>query len=237
MLKRFEELSRTIRNLHSVTDLLKSMGENTDSVFDIEDNFRGSNQMNVCVDRVKAIPEALAMMESRYLGPAIDLEALSQLSPGTLGHTYATVMKALGYDPNFFRQREIETDEDWLTMRLRKTHDLVHLVTGFGPTGGELGVLSVQATQIGYPMGVMLQVASMGMALKKQPEKLPDITQQIARGMGMAIQMKKPLIAQRWEDGWDKTVRQWREDLNITDPVIDEPYSLKNRLPDLDLDW
>ncbi|GAB4370266.1 MAG: hypothetical protein Kow00121_10830 [Elainellaceae cyanobacterium] len=237
MLKRFEELSRTVRNLHSVTDLLKSMGENTDSVFDIEDNFRGSNQMKVCVDRVKAIPEALAMMESRYLGPAIDLEALSQLSPGTLGHTYATVMNALGYDPNFFRQREIETDEDWLTMRLRKTHDLVHLVTGFGPTGGELGVLSVQATQIGYPMGVMLQVASMGMALKKQPEKLPNITQQIARGMGMAIQMKQPLIAQRWEDGWDKTVHQWREDLNITDPVIDEPYSLKNRLPDLDLDW
>lgn len=237
MLKRFEELSRTVRNLHSVTDLLKSMGENTDSVFDIEDNFRGSNQMKVCVDRVKAIPEALAMMESRYLGPAIDLEALSQLSPGTLGHTYATVMNALGYDPNFFRQREIETDEDWLTMRLRKTHDLVHLVTGFGPTGGELGVLSVQATQIGYPMGVMLQFASMGMALKKQPEKLPNITQQIARGMGMAIQMKQPLIAQRWEDGWDKTVHQWREDLNITDPVIDEPYSLKNRLPDLDLDW
>ena len=237
MLKRFEELSRTVRNLHSVTDLLKSMGENTDSVFDIEDNFRGSNQMKACVDRVKAIPEALALMESRYLGPAIDLEALSQLSRGTLGHTYATVMNALGYDPNFFRQREIETDEDWLTMRLRKTHDLVHLVTGFGPTGGELGVLSIQAAQIGYPMGVMLQVASIGMALKKQPEKLPDITQQIARGMGMAIQMKKPLIAQRWEDGLDKTVRQWREDLNITDPVIDEPYSLKNRLPDLDLDW
>lgn len=236
MLKRFEELSRTIRNLHSVTDLLKSMGENTDSVFDIEDNFRGSNQMKVCVDRVKAIPEALALMESRYLGPAIDLEALSQLSRGTLGHTYATVMNALGYDPNFFRQREIETDADWLTMRLRKTHDLVHLVTGFGPTGGELGVLSIQAVQIGYPSAVVLQIASMGMALKQQPEKLPGLTQQVARGMGMAIQMK-PLIAQRWEDGWDKTVRQWREDLNITDPVIDEPYSLKNRLPDLDLDW
>jgi len=236
MLKRFEELSRTVRNLHSVTDLLKSMGQNTDSVFDIEDNFRGSNQIKVCVDRVKAIPEARALMESRYLGSAIDLEALSQLSRGTLGHTYATVMKTLGYDPNFFRQREIETDEDWLTMRLRKTHDLVHLVTGFGPTGGELGVLSIQAVQIGYPMSVVLQVASIGMALKQQPERLPDVTQQVARGMGMAIQMK-PLIAQRWEDGWDKTVHQWREDLNITDPVIDEPYSLKNRLPDLNLDW
>jgi ubiquinone biosynthesis protein Coq4 len=236
MLKRLEELNRTVRNLYSVTDLLKSMGANTDNVFDIEDNFRGSNQMKVCVDRVKAIPEALAMMESRYVGPAIDLEALSQLSRGSLGHTYATVMKALGFDPNFFRQRQIETDEDWLTMRLRKTHDLVHLVTGFGPTGGEVGVLSIQAVQIGYPMSVALQVASIGMALKQQPEKLPDLTQQVARGMGMAMQMK-PLIAQRWEDGWDKTLHQWREDLNITDPVINEPYSLKNRLPDLDLDW
>ncbi len=236
MLKQFEDLSRTVRNLHSVTDLLKSMGQNTDSVFDIEDNFRGSNQMKVCVDRVKAIPEARALMESRFMGPAIDLEALSQLSRGTLGHTYATVMKALDYDPNFFRQREIKTDEDWVTMRLRKTHDLVHLVTGFGPTGGELGVLSIQAVQIGYPSSMLLQVASMGMALKQQPERLPDVTQQAARGMGMAIQMK-PLIAQRWEDGWDKPMGQWREDLNITDPVIDEPYSIKNRLPDLDLDW
>ncbi|MEB3217822.1 MAG: Coq4 family protein [Nostocales cyanobacterium 94392] len=236
MFKRFEELSRTVRNLHSVTDLLKSMGQNTDSVFDIEDNFRGSNQMKVCVDRVKAIPEAHALMESRYLGPAIDLEALSQLSRGTLGHTYAAVMKALGYDPNFFRQREIERDEDWLSMRLRKTHDLVHLVTGFGPTGGEMGVLSIQAVQIGNPSAVLLQAASIVMALKQKPEKLPDLTHQVARGMGMAIKMK-PLIAQRWEDGWDKTIRQWREDLNITEPVIDEPYSLKNRLPDLDLDW
>ncbi|MBM0745093.1 pyrroloquinoline quinone biosynthesis protein (plasmid) [Phormidium sp. CLA17] len=236
MLKQFEELSRTVRNLSSVTDLLKSMGEKTDNVFDIEDNFRGSEQMKVCVDRVKAIPEARAMMDDRYMGSAIDLEALSKLPKGTLGHTYATVMKTLGYDPNFFRQREIETDDDWVVVRLRKTHDLTHLITGFGPAGGELGVLSINAVQIGYPASVVLQVASIGLALKRQPEKLSYVTQQAARGMGMALEIK-PLIAQRWEEGWDKPLQQWREELNITDPVIDEPYSMKNRLPDLDLDW
>ncbi|MDG2990644.1 Coq4 family protein [Candidatus Synechococcus calcipolaris G9] len=236
MLKQFEELTRTVRNLQAVTDLLKSMGEKTDNVFDIEDNFRGSHQMQVCVDRVKAIPDARAMMESRYLGPDIDLDALVQLPQGSLGHTYATVMKTLGYDPNFFRRRNIETDDDWVTMRLRKTHDIIHVITGFGPTGGELGVLSVNAVQISYPMSVVLQVASMGLALKRQPDKLQYITQQAARGMGMALQIK-PLIAQRWEDGWHKPLRQWREELNITDPVIDEPYSLKKRLPELDLDW
>ena len=76
MLNKFEGLFRTVRNLHSVTDLLKSMGEKTENVFDIEDNFRGSAQMKACVERVKSIPEAYALMEARYLGPEIDLEAL-----------------------------------------------------------------------------------------------------------------------------------------------------------------
>lgn len=236
MLQQFEDLFRTVRNLRTVTDLLKSMGEDTEKVFDIEDNFRGSAQIKACVNRVKAIPEAYALMESRYLGPEIDLGVLSKLPQGTLGHTYATVMNTLGFDPNFFRQREIEADEDWLTMRLRKTHDIVHVITGFGPTGGELGVLSIQAVQIGYPMCVTLQVASFGLAFKRQPERLSDLTRQSARGMAMALEMP-PLIAQRWEDGWDKPIQQWRKELNITNPVIDEPYSLKNRLPDLELDW
>jgi len=45
MLKQFEELTRTIRNLQTVTDLIKSMGEKTDNVFDIEDNFRHSRHL------------------------------------------------------------------------------------------------------------------------------------------------------------------------------------------------
>lgn len=83
----FEGLNRVVRNMQSVTELVKSMGATTDSVFDIEDNFRGSPQMQACVERVKAIPEAWAMMEERYLGPDVDLEALLQLPRGTLGHT------------------------------------------------------------------------------------------------------------------------------------------------------
>ncbi len=233
---RFEELGRTIRNFGLVTDLVKSMGEKTENVFDIEDNFQGSPQIAACVERVKAIPAARALMAERYLGPDIDLDALVQLPAGSLGHTYATVLKSLGYDPNFFRRREIKTDGDWLTMRLRKTHDIIHTVTGFGPTGGELGVLSIQAVQIGYPMCVVLQVGSLGLALKKRPEQLEYVTQQMARGMAMGLQIK-PLIGQRWEDGWHKPLREWRQELNIIDPVIHEPYSMKNRLPDLDLAW
>lgn len=235
MLK-FAELNRTLHNLQAVVDLMKSQGESTNSIFDIQDNFRGTPQMQVCVDRVKADPEARELMEERYLGPDVDLDALLQLPHGTLGHTYATVLTALGYDPNFYRRQDVKTDEDWVIMRARKTHDIVHVVTGFGPTGGELGVLSIAAVQMSFPMPIVLQTASLGFALRRHPERLEQITHQIARGMSIGLEAK-PLIAQRWEEGWDKPMAQWRQELNITNPVINEPYSLKNRLPDLDLDW
>lgn len=231
---RFEELGRSTRNFGLVIELLKSMGNDTETIFDIDDNFRGSPQMEACVQRVKAIPAAQAMMSSRYLGPEIDLDVLAKLPPGTLGHNYARVIRALGYDPNFYRRQEIKTDGDWVTMRLRKYHDIAHTISGFGPTGGELGVLSIQAVQIGYPTSVLLGVVGLGAAFKMQPEKLSQVTNQIARGMSMGLQAQ-PFIAQHWEEGWDKPLTLWRQELNITDPVINEPYSLKNRLPDLDL--
>jgi ubiquinone biosynthesis protein COQ4 len=235
-MKRFEEMTRSLKNIKSAIELMKTNGENTESVFDIEDNFRGSPAMQVCMERVKAIPEVRQQMEERYLGPAIDVAALNALPRGTLGNTYASVMKALGYDPNFYRIREIETDEDWLAMRLRKYHDIRHVVTGFGPTGGELGVLAVVGVQIGYPMNLFLQITSVAGALKAKPEQLEPMIHQIARGMGMGLEAKS-LIAPRWEEWWEKPLTQVRQELNITNPVIDEPYSLKNRLPDLDLPW
>lgn len=235
-MKGLEELGRSLRNLGSVIDLLKSAGENTEDVFDIDDNFQGSKAMQVCVDRVKAIPAARQMMEERYMGPPIDLDALSTLSRGTLGHTYASVMKALGYDPNFYRVREIKSDEDWLILRLRKTHDIRHVVSGFGPTGGEAGVLAIVGVQIGHPLSVLIPIVNLAATLKMQPENLEVVTHQIARGMSMGLEAK-PFVAQRWEEMWDKPLAQIRQDMNITKPVIDEPYSLKNRLPDLDLPW
>lgn len=235
-MKRFEEITRSVKNIRTVLDLLKSAGENTEDVFDIDDNFQGSAAMRICVDRVRAIPEARQLMEERYLGPAIDLDALSTLPRGSLGNTYASVMKALGYDPNFYRVREIKTDEDWVIMRLRKTHDIRHVVSGFGPTGGEAGVLAMVGVQIGHPLSVLIPIVNLAATLKVQPENLEVVTHQVARGMSIGLEAK-PFIAQRWEDMWDKPLAQIRQDMNITKPVIDEPYSLKNRLPDLDLQW
>jgi ubiquinone biosynthesis protein COQ4 len=45
----------------------------------------------------------------------------------------------------------MDTEARWLTQRIATTHDLHHVVSGFGTSAaGENGVLAITATQIGF---------------------------------------------------------------------------------------
>ncbi len=197
----------------------------------MEDFFRNSSNMTVCVEQVKTNPEARALMQERYSEPVIDLEELLQLPLGTLGRSYAMVMRAMKLEPNFYPKREIETDGDWVTMRMRKTHDIHHVITGFAPQAGEHGLLSVLNVQIGYPAYYILPSVTLTRTFKRKPQELARITNQVARGMAMGLQCAS-LIAQRWEEEWDRPLGEWQRYLGITNPVSEETYSLKKQLSD-----
>jgi ubiquinone biosynthesis protein Coq4 len=55
------------------------------------------------------------------------------------------------------------------------------------------------------------------------------ITAAQAHGHAIARQAQC-LAAVRWEESWDKPVRQWREELGISDPADAEPYGLDAQL-------
>ncbi len=68
--------------------------------------------------------------EDRYPGPELDLHALVQYPRGSLGYTYAKVLKRLGYNAHFYTDRKSrDAETDYVSMRMRKTHDLQHIVT------------------------------------------------------------------------------------------------------------
>jgi ubiquinone biosynthesis protein COQ4 len=46
------------------------------------------------------------------------------------------------------------------------------------------------------------------------PEQLPLLREAIERGWTMG-KTAKQLIAQKWEESWDKPVSQWQAELNI----------------------
>jgi ubiquinone biosynthesis protein COQ4 len=226
---RFQELLRAANNLRLLAAIGRSGGE-LSSVADLVDSFLGSSQMAACVERFRAHPEGERMLEERYPPLQPDIDALIQLPEGTLGRRYGQLIRSLGYDPDFFRPRDTSTEERWLTQRIATTHDLHHVISGFGTeAAGENGVLAITAVQIGFPAYVLLTTAGQLASFRFQPDRFPQLSQAVAQGGAIARQ-SRCLAAVRWEEGWDKPVRQWRQDLGIDEPADGEPYGIDRQL-------
>ena len=226
---RFQELLRSLNNLKLLGAIGRSGGDLA-NVADLVDNFLGSPQMAACVQRFRALPGGAALMDSRYPPLQPDIDQLIQLPPGTLGRRYAELIRQLGYDPEFFRPRPTDTEERWLTQRIATTHDIHHVVAGFGTEPqGESGVLAITAAQIGFPAYVLLNGAAQLGSFRFQTERFEDISCAMTHGQAIARQASCLALA-RWEEGWDKPIHQWRQELGLLDAADTEPYGLDRQL-------
>ncbi len=165
-------------------------------------------------------------MEQRYPPLQPDMALLGRLPEGSLGRSYADLMTSRGYDPAFFRPRPLLSDAHWLTQRIATTHDIHHVVSGFGTSrDGENGVLAITATQIGFPAYVMLNNSAQISRFRLQTQSFALLNRAIAHGTTIGFSAS-PLWAVRWEEGWDWPVAQWRQQLGISTPADEEPYGL-----------
>ena len=211
------ELLRSVRNLGILRDLAKT-GGGLDSVADLVDNFIDSEAMTVCVERFRALPGGAELIEQRYPPFQPDLQALSQLPDDTLGHAYAGMIRRMNYDPEFFRPRDTSSEALWLTQRIATTHDIHHVIAGFNTEpAGESGVLAITATQIGFPAYVLLNLLASFKSVRFQPAELEAISCGIAHGNRIGLEAA-PLVVQKWEEGWDKTLNEWRQELGVRIP-------------------
>ncbi|HXJ81130.1 MAG TPA: Coq4 family protein [Candidatus Methylomirabilis sp.] len=225
----YENLKPALERFSMTAGFIASGGRRTETVFDLEDSFHDSPQMGACVERMKSDPAMGRLISQGYTTPDFDLAELMRYPVGTLGHTYAKLLGTQGFNPHFYRDRPIKTDTDYCIMRVRKTHDIHHVVTGFGMVGGgELGVIGVTAYQYGYPAFAMIDLTAVALAFQQAHG-----FQQAIDFVGAGIQMAracKPLMGARWEDGWDKPVASWRTELGIT-PITSGPSSWYTSVP------
>lgn len=204
-----------------LTDMVAGVTRETSNVFDIEDALRDSPLMQRCLTAVREDPASAQALEERYMGEDYDLEKMLKMPPHSLGWTYAKVLTALGYDPNFYRLREIESDVDYITHRVRKTHDLHHILTGFSfDDYGELGVISVTIGQIRYPAFILMALLASLLSyvtgaqragIDHQLEYNFDVA---SAGIHMARQAK-PLFSVKWEENLDRPLDELRSEFNI----------------------
>jgi ubiquinone biosynthesis protein Coq4 len=209
-------------------------GKDTATVFRLEDHFRDRPSMKACVERMKAERATRKCIEDRYMGPELNLDELATYPRGSLGYTYAKVMKHLGYAAHFYTDRpSIDEEPDYVIMRVRKTHDLHHIVTGFSMLGaGELGVIAITALQYGYPAFMTIDLGAIALSMLRV-EGWGQQVHYVRAGWDMAERIK-PLMGVRWEEGLDKPLEVWQRELNV-EPIRHGQNSWHEVLADLQL--
>jgi ubiquinone biosynthesis protein COQ4 len=128
----YENLTPALERIKMVSGSLASHGQDTKTVFALEDHYRDTPQMAEAVKRMKADPGVGALIAQGYMTPDYDLDALAKYPPGSLAHTYAKLMRFAGYSAKFYPEREIKSDANYCIMRVRKTHELDNVVDLIG---------------------------------------------------------------------------------------------------------
>jgi ubiquinone biosynthesis protein COQ4 len=238
-----------IQGFLGLMDLAAGGAESAQNVFELSRRLQDSLPMQLCRKRLARDPAAEALIQQRQLSGPYDAGALKALPKGSLGHTYATVLEALGYDINFFPKPSffgnLETDADYINYRVYATHDLHHILTGFSLDNfGELGVISVSVAQFSHPglaftdlMVLLLNwfhddtpLEELATDMERAHHTAAYAFGRISEGLEMGL-AAKPLFAQPWEQLMERNLEELRQELQI-EAVTSGPWSWYTR-PDL----
>lgn len=196
----FLQLSKNPRDLKALDDLDKGLSRT--------DTYRVSREY------IKSHPDVWQIVQERYLAPKPDLDALLNYSTDSLGYAYALYMKKSGLNPELDQPIEILDDNNYIRLRLRQTHHIHHIITGFeNDLAGEVGLHAFYLAQTRAPLSVAAIAIGIVYTLHSK-EDLHTIIARIHQGWNMGLQAK-PLLAQKWEENWQQPLSSLRTELGL----------------------
>jgi len=224
-----------------LVDLVAGAGHSADNVFQLSHRLRDSRPMQVCRKRLAGDPACQALIDARRLSGPYDSDRLLAMPEGSLGHTYATALKAMGYDINFFPEpaffNDLQDDADYINYRVYATHDIHHIVSGFSLDNfGELGVISISVAQFSHPGLAFTDLISLLLSwlLGDTPIDQLDSPAEQARTAAYAFAMisqglqmgagAKPLFPVIWEERFEQNLDELRAEFALT-PMREGPWS------------
>lgn len=186
----------------------------TAALFDIADGLRQTDLYGQFIEYAHSHPDITQILQERYFSPTPDLDELLNCPQHSLGYHYAAEMKRTGLQPDFYRKITVEDDYSYIALRMRQTHDIWHIVTGFGTNlADEMGLQAFTLAQTRSPLAVAILAATVIYALKSSTSLNP-VVERMQQGWKMG-ENAHPFLAQKWEEYWEKPLSEWRADLNI----------------------
>jgi ubiquinone biosynthesis protein Coq4 len=160
-----------------------------------------------------------ALWQRRYCAPRYEVDDLLRLPAGTLGGAYARHMKASGLRPDFFEDVPPRHRMHFLRLRLRQTHDIWHVLAGFGTDEfGEVGLQGFYFAQFtNGQSALILASAVLKSVLRGRFGDLELHLDAFCEGYRNGKQATS-LLAVEWEQMWDRDLASLRRELRVEAP-------------------
>jgi ubiquinone biosynthesis protein Coq4 len=185
-------LSRRLQSLRMVASLATFLKNPTelDSVLGVARSLQGSPLASQMQRHLLENPAMAALVAEGWRPAPIDLDRQAAMPEGSLGRTYAEQLQRLNLTPeSLIDPRPITTPSEYITHRLRETHDIIHVLGLI--FGGLLGTL-------------------------QDDEPLEPLLRALARGFAMGLEARC-LITFKLEEGWERPLADWRRELGLPD--------------------
>ncbi|MBS0474257.1 MAG: hypothetical protein JSR28_03790 [Proteobacteria bacterium] len=170
------------------------------------------------------------------------LDETKDCAPGTLGAAIHDFMANSGYQLDlFFQEIQVVNDFTFYLRQTALTHDIEHMVSGFGPNhGGEIALINanMHAKARYFHPELSAFFSRIAFYLKAKtvmkdglfyPEAMVVQLDAEFRGAEQGRNWKMPLMLVDWREYADVQIEDIRRELNIT-PVIDDRWDHTNRL-------
>lgn len=196
-------------------------------VFQMRDSAEDPKLTNAMMTRLRKEPGVEDAFRTRArLGP-ISFAELRSLPEGSLGRAYGEFMETNGLTPEAIPHVEDDGGADYMRAHLYETHDLWHVVTGFGPDpAGEAGLQAVYAAQLpGMLPAALVSALLLNAAIERSSQKTKERFDAVARGWEIG-RSAKTLFGYPWRDRLSTPLEDVRRELGI-DARLGAPRELR----------
>ena len=209
-----QERLQSLKLLAGLTSFLKNPGS-LESVFAVANSVKDGPLGDQMMRHLLKDSQFKSLVKERWRPQPIDLNALQTLPEGSLGRCYADQLIRQDITPEtLIDPSPVDSEKDFIVHRLKETHDITHVLTGFGIDGAsELGLQGFNLAQNRSPLAVMLIFGGMLSALQND-EALSPMLRALAQGFQMGLDAEL-VIARKLEDGWDRPLADWQRELNL----------------------
>ena len=191
-----------------------------DEVFKLSDGVAGTEDLRRMIDAARREPAGAAALTERY-HVHLSLPALRALPDGTLGREYARMMDGNGLDPASIPTLPDASDGEYLRAHLYETHDLWHVVTGFGTdVAGELGLQAFYQAQLPGKLPVAILASGFLNSLLFSFEDRDRRLGEVARGWLLG-RRSRGLFGVRWDDFLALPLEEVRRRLGVDLAAVD----------------